>query len=88
MDLVIANFRGECEKGALLWLLIYPSIGRTHPNLAIGRLAPWVPFSARELADLPNQYRSQFGFMMLMGITPAPHEPPGVLFIDCCILWP
>ncbi|OXG86297.1 hypothetical protein C346_03595 [Cryptococcus neoformans D17-1] len=32
-----------------------------------------------QLADLPNQYRSQFGFMMLMGITPAPHEPPGVL---------
>ncbi|OXB36769.1 hypothetical protein J007_03483 [Cryptococcus neoformans] len=32
-----------------------------------------------QLADLPNQYRSQFGFMMLMGITPAPHEPPGLL---------
>lgn len=32
-----------------------------------------------QLADLPNQYQSQFGFMMLMGITPALHEPPGIL---------
>ncbi|ALO60302.1 hypothetical protein CNA02205 [Cryptococcus deneoformans JEC21] len=29
-----------------------------------------------QLADLPNQYRSQFLYTMLMGITPAPREPP------------
>ncbi|OXG17023.1 hypothetical protein C366_03819 [Cryptococcus neoformans Tu401-1] len=32
-----------------------------------------------QLADLPNKYRSQYSFAMLMGITPAPNEPPGCL---------
>ncbi|ODN76202.1 hypothetical protein L202_06123 [Cryptococcus amylolentus CBS 6039] len=32
-----------------------------------------------QLADLPNQYRSGSTFAMLMGITPAPNEPPGCL---------
>ncbi|OXG51304.1 hypothetical protein C352_06226 [Cryptococcus neoformans CHC193] len=32
-----------------------------------------------QLADLPDKYRSQYSFVMLMGITPAPNEPPDCL---------
>ncbi|OXH46010.1 hypothetical protein J002_05222 [Cryptococcus neoformans] len=32
-----------------------------------------------QLADLPDKYRPQYSFVMLMNITPAPNEPPDCL---------
>ncbi|OWZ41003.1 hypothetical protein C353_03657 [Cryptococcus neoformans AD1-83a] len=72
------NFGNEREKGALL-LTINISVDWADPSKSRNRSPRSMGPILCQLADLPNQYRSQFGFMMLMGITPAPHEPPGVL---------
>ncbi|OWZ74545.1 hypothetical protein C365_06883 [Cryptococcus neoformans Bt85] len=49
-----------------------PSKSCNHPPRSMGPIMC-------QLANLPNKYRSQYLFMMLMGITPAPNEPPDCL---------
>lgn len=69
---------GEREDGSFLLTLNFsidwadPSESRKDPARSMGPIV-------MQLADLPNQYRSQFLYTMLMGITPAPREPPSCL---------
>lgn len=77
---------GECyrqdglqrERGCLV-LTINISLDYADPSRSRNRSPRSMGPILCQLADLPNQYRSRLSFMMIMGITPAPNEPPGCL---------
>ncbi|OXG83658.1 hypothetical protein C349_02790, partial [Cryptococcus neoformans var. grubii Br795] len=66
------------ERGCLV-LTINVSIDWADPSKSRNRSPRSMGPIMCQLADLPNKYRSQYSFAMLMGITPAPNEPPGCL---------
>lgn len=88
------QLEGECyhddglqrERGCLV-LTINVSIDYADPSRSRNR-SPWsMGLILCQLADLPNQCRFRLSFMMIMGITPAPSEPPGAFFIDSYWHW-
>ncbi|ODN90228.1 hypothetical protein L198_06246 [Cryptococcus wingfieldii CBS 7118] len=66
------------QRGCLV-LTINIHIDWADPSKSRNRLPHSMGPILCQLADLPNQYRSKSTFAMLMGITPAPNEPPGCL---------
>ncbi|KAE8538375.1 hypothetical protein D1P53_004728 [Cryptococcus gattii VGV] len=74
----VDNHSVQRERDCLV-LTINVSIDWADPSKSRNRSARSMGPIMCQLADQPNKYRSQYSFAMLMGITPAPNEPPAGL---------